>query len=323
MWRYLARRVGQAGAIIVLVATFTFFLIHLAPGDPFTATLDNPQISAETRETLRRQFGFDRPVPEQYARFVAGVFRGNLGYSHSMHVPVREALAATLPNTLLLMGLAVATSFVVGVAVGVVQARRRGSRTDRLLAAASLGFFSIPDFWLAVALMLVFGYWFKILPTSGMTDTVMYGFMSPAQRVLDRLAHLVLPVVTLTLVTAAVIARYQRAAMLDAVHQDYVRTARAKGLDERRVMLRHVLRNALLPVITLLGLAFPALLGGAVFVEQVFAWPGMGRATLTAIAQRDYHFVTASVIIGSAMVAIGSLLADVLYAVADPRLRTE
>jgi peptide/nickel transport system permease protein len=179
----------------------------------------------------------------------------------------------------------------------------------------------MPDFWLALMVMLTFAYWIPLFPVAGMTDAVMYGYWPAWRQLLDRLHHMVLPVATLTLLSTAVIARYQRSAMLDIMHDEYVRTARAKGVTERGVMRRHALRNALLPIITLFGLSFPALLGGAVFVERVFAWPGMGFLTVTAISQRDYHLVTAAVIVGSGMVVIGSLLADLLSAAVDPRLR--
>ena len=208
-----------------------------------------------------------------------------------------------------------------GIGLGVFQAVRRGTIADRAASAATLTFYSMPDFWLALMMMLTFAYWLPIFPVAGMTDAVMHEYWPVWRQWLDRLYHLVLPATTLTLLSTAVIARYQRSAMLDVVHDEFVRTARAKGLDERAVIRRHALRNALLPIITLFGLSFPALLGGAVFVERIFAWPGMGLLTVTAILQRDYHLVTAAVIVGSVMVVVGSLVADVLYAVADPRLR--
>jgi peptide/nickel transport system permease protein len=186
----------------------------------------------------------------------------------------------------------------------------------------TLFFFSIPEFWLALMVLLVFTYWLPLFPSSGMTspsfDYATFGLLG---KLGDRLRHLVLPTGTLALVISAVIARYQRAALLDVVHDDYIRTARAKGVAERTILARHALRNALLPVITLFGLAFPALVGGAVFVENVFGWPGMGSLTVSAINNRDYHLVTGSVIVASTMVVLGNLLADLLYAAADPRLR--
>ena len=312
-------RLLHAAAVVFLVTTLVFALIHLAPGDPFSAAMDDPRITDAVRERWRAQYGLDRPLPEQYVRYLASVARGNLGFSLSQGRPVSAALADAIPRTLLLMTIVLAASFATGMAVGIVQARFRGSAADRALGAASMFFYSMPDFWLAIVVMLVFAYHIQLFPTTRDVDPL-HELFGPWERFVDRVRHLVLPAGTLTLLTAAAIARYQRAAVLDASSQDFVRTARAKGVDERRVLLRHVLRNALLPVITLVGLAFPALLGGAVFVEQVFAWPGMGLLTTQAIAQRDYPLVVAAAMLGGVLVSAGSLLADLLYAAADPRL---
>ena len=321
MGQYIAARLAQGLAVIALVVSATFVLIRLAPGDPFAGTLDSPSVPPETRALWKARYGFDQPVPVQFVRYIALVARGDFGYSVSQRRPVGDVLIDALPNTLLLMGVALVASFALGIAIGVAQAVRRGSVRDRLLGGATLLFYSVPDFWLALMVMLTFAYWIPLFPVTGMVDAVMYPYWPLWRRILDRAHHLVLPSVTLTLLTAAVIARYQRVAMLNVVHDDYVRTARAKGVGEGAIVRRHALRNALLPVITLLGLAFPALLGGAVFVERIFSWPGMGLLTFTAITTRDYHLVSASVIVGSTMVVIGSLLADMLYAAADPRLR--
>jgi peptide/nickel transport system permease protein len=317
----VARRLLQAVVIVAIAATATFLLVQLAPGDPFTAMVDNPRIPPEVRERWRKQWGLDRPVHEQYVLYLRNLARRDLGWSFSQHRPVADAIADALPNTLLLMGVALIGAFGLGVAAGVVRAGYRSSLADRALGAGTLLFYSMPDFWLAIMAMLVFAYWLPIFPTSGMTTAVVYEYLSPAGKLADRLWHLVLPSTTLVLLTAAIIARYQRAAFLDVATQDFVRTARAKGLPERVVLWRHVLRNALLPVITLLGLALPMLVGGAVFIEQVFAWPGMGRLVVGAISARDHALVMAIVVMGSAMVTLGSLLADLLYVAADPRLR--
>jgi peptide/nickel transport system permease protein len=319
----VARRLLQAVVIVAIAATATFLLVKLAPGDPLGDLVTNPRVPAEVRERLREQWGLDRPVHEQYALYVRNLARGDLGWSLSQSRPVAHALVDALPNTLLLMGVALVGAFVLGVATGVVRAARRGSVADHALGAGTLFFYSMPDFWLAIMAMLVFAYWIPIFPTSGMTTPVIYDYLSPAGKLLDRLRHLVLPATTLVLLLAAIIARYQRAAFLDVATQDFVRTARAKGLTERAVLWRHVLRNALLPVITLLGLALPMLVGGAVFIERVFAWPGMGRLVIAAIEARDHSLVMATVILGSVLVTLGSLLADVLYVVADPRLRLD
>ncbi len=307
--------------IVAIVATVTFALIHLAPGDPFSAVMDNPNVNERVRATLRAQYGLDRPLPEQFVRYVGQLARGELGWSFSHDRPVREVLASALPNTLLLMAIALVGSFALGILVALIQVARRGSATDQALSAVSLFFFSMPDFWLAILALLAFTYWLPLFPVGGVVDPVMHDYMGLGARIVDRLRHLTLPALTLTLLASPGVARYQRAALLDVLPADYIRTARLKGLTEREILRRHALRNALLPIISLLGLSFPALLTGAFFIEKIFAWPGMGLAVLNAIGTRDYPLVVGGVILGSIMVTVGSLLADLLYAWADPRLR--
>ncbi|MDP9278880.1 MAG: ABC transporter permease [Gemmatimonadota bacterium] len=321
MVRYIGGRLVQAVVIVAIVATITFALIHLAPGDPFSAVMDNPNVSERVRATLRAQYGLDRPLPEQFVRYVGQLARGELGWSFSHDRPVREVLASALPNTLLLMAIALAGSFALGILIALVQVARRGSATDHTLSAISLFFFSMPDFWLAILALLAFTYWLPLFPVGGAVDPVMHDYMGFGGRIADRLRHLLLPALTLTVLAAPGVARYQRAALLDVLPADYIRTARLKGLTEREILRRHALRNALLPIISLLGLSFPALLTGAFFIEKIFAWPGMGLAVVNAIGTRDYPLVVGGVILGSIMVTVGSLLADLLYAWADPRLR--
>ncbi|HEY0528065.1 MAG TPA: ABC transporter permease [Gemmatimonadaceae bacterium] len=322
MLRYIANRVAQAAIVVALVAAITFVLIHLAPGDPFSDVLDNPNVSEAVRTHLRAQYGLDQPLAQQFARYVIQLAHGQLGFSWSYQRPVADVLLTALPNTLLLMTIALVGSFVLGILVALVQVRRRNSLTDRTLGGISLVLFSMPDFWFATLALLTFSYWIRIFPSSGMMDPVMHEYMGLGARILDRLSHLVLPALTLTLLASAGIARFQRAALLDVLPADYIRTARLKGLSERQVIRRHALRNALLPIISIVGLSFPALLTGAVFIEKIFAWPGMGHALVTAINSRDYSLVVGAVIVGSVMVTLGSLLADILYAWANPRLRT-
>ena len=321
MLRYIGGRLVQAVVIVAIVATITFALIHLAPGDPFSAVMDNPNVNERVRTTLRAQYGLDRPLPEQFVRYIGQLARGQLGWSFSHDRPVREVLATALPNTLLLMTIALAGSFALGILIALIQVARRGSATDNALSAISLFFFSMPDFWLAILALLAFTYWLPLFPVGGAVDPVMHDYMGLGARIADRLRHLALPALTLTILAAPGVARYQRAALLDVLPADYIRTARLKGLTEREILRRHALRNALLPIISLLGLSFPALLTGAFFIEKIFAWPGMGLAVVNAIATRDYPLVVGGVIIGSIMVTVGSLLADLLYAWADPRLR--
>ena len=315
------RRLAQSAVVIVLVSTVTFSLMHLAPGDPFSASLENQAVTEEVRNRWRAMYKLDRPLHEQYFAYLANVARGDLGYSFSKHRPVSAAIADALPNTIVLMSCGLIVAFASGIALGVFQAVVRGTFADRATSMASMFFYSMPDFWLALMIMLTFGYWIPIFPIGGVVDQTMYPYLGFWERIADRLHHLVLPVLTLALLAAAGIARYQRSALLDVVRQDFIRTARAKGAGERTVIVRHALRNALLPIITLFGLSVPALLGGAVFVEAVFSWPGMGYMTVEAIGTRDYPLVMASVILGGVMVALGNLAADIGYAAADPRMR--
>jgi len=319
--RYIARRLGQAAVIVAIVATITFALIHLAPGDPFSAVLDNPNVSETVRQTLRAQYGLDRPLTEQFVRYVSALAHGELGWSFSHDRPVLEVLGTALPNTLLLMVVALIGGFALGIFIALVQVSRRGSAVDRILGGITLLFFSMPDFWLAILALLSLTYWLPIFPVGGAIDPVMHEYMGLGGRIVDRLRHLALPALTLIALASATVARYQRAALLDVLPSDYIRTARLKGLTEGEILRHHALRNALLPIITLIGLSFPALLTGAFFIEKIFAWPGMGYAVVNAIGTRDYPLVVGGVIIGSIMVTIGSLIADLLYAWADPRLR--
>ena len=318
MRRLVAVRLLHAVVVLFLVTTIAFFLIHFAPGDPFS--FDQPAISGEVRERMRAAFGYDRPLLEQYARYLGNVATGNFGFSHLLQVPVSRVLAGALPRTLLLMGLALAISFALGIRLGVYEVIHDGTRRARASKGAALLLYSLPDFWFALMMLLVFAYWVPVLPAGGMTD-VMHEYMGTGQAIWDRIRHLILPLATLVLLFTALISRYQRAALLEVLPSEYVRMARAKGVVASEVVSRHALRNALLPMITLAGLAFPTLLGGAVFVERVFSWPGMGLMLINAIGVRDYPLVMASVVVGAVMVIVGNLLADIAYGLADPRVR--
>jgi peptide/nickel transport system permease protein len=321
--RFLARRLAHGAAVIFIAASLSFLLVHLAPGDPFSTTLDSASISPSVKETWRAAYGLDRPLVEQYFRFLAQLARGNLGPSLLQPGPASAVLADAVPNTLVLMGTALVLSFVIGIGVGSWQAARAGSRGDRVAGGTSLVAASLPEFWLAAVLLLVFAYRLRFFPAAGVVDLVMHDSMSPAGRLLDRLRHLALPALTLALLGSASIARYQRAALLDVLPQDFIRTARAKGVTDRLVLWRHALRNALVPTIVLLGLSLPTLLGGAVFVEQVFSWPGLGRIAAAAFHARDYQVVIGATIMGAVLVVAGGILADLLHAAVDPRVRAQ
>lgn len=321
MTRYLIVRLLQALGVVVFVTTLSFVVVHLAPGDPIATSLQGPGVTESVRQHWRTEYALDRPIQEQYVRWVRLAARGDFGFSFSQRRPVRDVFADAMPRTLALSGLAGMLSFLVGITVGLIQAERPNGARDRWLGRILLLLFSVPDFWLALMVLLLFALRLHVLPAGGLHDPVMYDYMSIGEKLLDVLKHLALPVLTLTVLTSASIARYQRAELLSVLPTDWMRTALAKGLSWRQAVRRHAFRNALLPTITLLGTSLGLVAGGTIFVEQVFSWPGMGYVTVTAIHSRDYPLVTAGVLIMSVVVVCGALLADVAVALADPRVR--
>jgi peptide/nickel transport system permease protein len=325
MASYIARRLLGSIPLVLGIATIIFFVVNLAPGDP-AALYFQQGVPPEVLEQIRRNFGLDQPIHIRYWRWMVAFFTGDFGYSYAHARPVLDIILETLGPTLVLAGATLVFIFVIGVVVGVLQSVRQHRPLDRILSVISLFFYSMPSFWLGLMLMLLFALkahewgWPIALPPTGMTS-VDHEFMSFGEQMVDRLRHLILPVLTLSLVMAAGIARYTRGQMLEVIRQDYIRTARAKGLPESQVVIKHALRNSLLPVITLLGLYLPLLFSGSVFVEVIFSWPGMGRVIVDSIFQRDYPLVMATSFIFALVVVLGSLIADVLYAVADPRIR--
>lgn len=316
----LLRRGGQGTIVIGAAALVTFTLIHLAPGDPFGEMANDPRVPPAVRAQLRHDFALDAPLPTQFAKWTWSVARGRFGYSHSHKRDVSAAIADAVPNTLLLMTVALTLSFAFGVGIALAQMWRPGSWIDRVLGTTTLVTWALPDFWLALVLLLAFSFWLPWFPAGGMVD-VTHDDLQLWSRVWDRLVHLVLPAGTLALLTAAQIARHQRLAIARANAEGFVRTAIAKGATPARALLHHAWRAALLPVITQFGIALPGLLGGAVFVESIFSWPGMGSLAIGAIGARDYPLVMACVLIGAVLVQLGSVLADLLHQLADPRLR--
>ena len=324
----ILRRVATAIPLLFGIATLIYFLVELAPGEPGQRHLA-PGMTSETIEQLRINRGLDQPMHVRYVRWLGGLAKGDLGVSFSENRPVADVIRDYLPATLLLSGCALFLAFLLGIVVGALQAVRQYSLFDSAASVVLLFFYSMPSFWLALMLILVGSLYARnvwelpiYFPPSGMTDIDHDGF-STIGRIADRARHLVLPTLSLSLVLAAGIARYMRGSMLEVIRQDLVRTARAKGLPERVVVFRHALRNALLPVITLIGLYLPFLFSGAVFVETIFSWPGMGRAIVTAVLARDYPVVVGISFFFAAIVVVANLVADVLYAVVDPRIRYE
>ncbi|MFI5310654.1 MAG: ABC transporter permease [Gemmatimonadales bacterium] len=321
MRRLLLTRAAQAAAVIAIVATLAFGLVHLAPGDPFSGSIEDPSVPAEVHDRQRSLWGYDRPLPEQYWRWIRNLARGEFGWSHTQSQEVSAVLRSTVPRTLLLMGAALALGLAGGVALGTWQAARGGSLAERTTGAAALLVLSVPEFLVALAALALFAVRWRLLPAGGMVDAAMHESFGLGGRAADIARHMVLPAGTLALVTAAAVSRYQRSAVLLVLPEEFIRTARAKGASERIVIVRHALRNALGPLIAISGLLLPALFGGAVFVENVFSWPGMGMTLVHGVGGRDYPLVLASVLVGSVLVSVGSALADVLAALADPRVR--
>jgi peptide/nickel transport system permease protein len=315
----LIRRLWHGLIVIAIVATVVFVLVRLAPGDPFATALENSRLTPALREQWRAAYGLDGGIGTQYARWITALLHGDLGFSTSTGQPVSHAIARALPNTLALMTVALIIAFTAGIAIGSWQAIRRDGIADHVLGAATLVGGALPDFWLSLIVLLAGAYWWRLFPVGGASDPLLPLAAGTAAILRDRAWHVALPALTLVILIAAPVARQQRGALLDRFASDWVRTATAKGVRPRTVFRRHVLRTALGPVVTLAGLAFPALVGGAVFVETVFAWPGMGRLAASAIAARDYHLVVGCVVVGSTMVVIGSTIADIVMQRLDPR----
>lgn len=319
MLHLIARRALTGGAVVLGVVTLTFLLLHAAPGDPAEQML-GPTATPEQLAAGRHALGLDRPLPVQYVAWLGQFARGDWGTSLVTGRPASRMLGQAWPATARLVLLSLILSYGLGLAIGALQAARHRTRLDTTLSVASVTVLALPGYWLGLMLVAVFTYLLRWLPAFGAA-----GFdvdeLSSWARFVDGLRHLALPLLTLTLIGAGAAARFTRGAMLDALEQPFVVAARAKGLTEGRVLVHHVLRHALIPVITLLGLSLPALFSGAVFVEAVFAWPGVGRVLVEAVQARDYPVVMAATAVSAALVIIGNVVADVVTGVVDPRVR--
>ena len=324
--RLLLRRLADAIVLYWLVVTLTFLLLRAAPGDPATLLVP-PTASAADAERLRAELGLDAPLIVQYARSTSGVLIGDLGESFASRRPVGAVLGEALPVSLGLGLVSLTLTFLIGVTLGFVQAARRGSALDATLTVTTTAIFAAPSFWLALSLIALCTYgaaawgfppWLR-LPAFGMRDPASEARGWAALGDIAR--HAVLPVVTLTAIGAAGIARYARTILADLMELPFVRTARAKGVGAARVHARHVLRVALPPIIVLFALSLPGVLAGSVFVETVFAWPGMGRLMVTAIGARDYPVVMGATVLYAAVVIVANLLGDLALPLADPRRR--
>lgn len=319
LWRYILGRLLQALPLLLGIIVVNFLLMALAPGDPVTVLLGEYPAPPEYVARLRDQFGLDRPVHVRLARYVANVAQGNLGFSFAYQMPVVRLVLDRLGNTLLLMGTAMTLAALAGVFLGVAAACRPHSRLDIGATALSLLGYSIPEFWLGQLLVLLFAVALGWLPAQGIRSTrEEYTGLAAA---LDLGRHLILPAAALAFRYIALIARITRAAMLEVMHQDFILAARARGVGGRRVLWRHGLRNAAIPVVTVIGYNYAFILAGSALVETVFGWPGIGRLLFDAILQRDIPVLLGVLLLVSVTVILVNLVTDVLYAYLDPRVR--
>ncbi|MEY2619012.1 MAG: hypothetical protein RL522_2014 [Pseudomonadota bacterium] len=315
-------RLFQGAGLVLAVVVLNFFLIHAAPGDPVeTIAGASGGMGEDVKAQLRLQYGLDQPIWIQLGVYLGRVIRGDLGFSYFFNLPVSDLIGERVPPTLLLMLVAVISAFLIGTTLGVLSSRKPNGWLSQFINTVSLLGFAAPVFWTGILLVILLASTFQVFPISGLRSVVNQD-MSPLQAALDVLHHLVLPSATLGLVYLAIYSRLARASMLDVLGADYIRTARAKGLAEGVVMYKHALRNALLPVITMLGLQFGNVLAGAILVETVFNWPGLGRLASESVLRRDYPTILGILLFSSIVVVVMNLLTDLCYRLVDPRIQT-
>lgn len=307
---------------LIGITLISFFIIQLAPGKPTDVLADlNPKMTPEARERLEKYYGLDKPIHIQYVMWLKRIVKLDFGDSFSTdRRPVWTKIKERMPITILINSLALILIFIIAIPIGVSSAVRPYSLYDKITTVVVFIGFAIPTFWLALLLMILFGVNLHWLPVSGLKSMGYEGF-SALSKIWDKISHLILPVLLEAFGGLAGYSRYMRSSMLEVVRQDYITTARAKGLAERKVIYKHALRNALLPVITLLGLSIPGLIGGSVIFESIFGIPGMGQLFYQAVTMRDYPVIMGILTIGAVLTLLGNLLADIGYAVADPRIR--
>jgi len=316
---FLLRRLAASLLLLLLVLTLAFFFLHLLPGDP-VHLFEGQRLPLAQQRNMERIYGLDRPLPEQYLAWISSVARWDWGTSLSQQRPVSTVLREALPATADLALAALAVEYALALLLGIASARRRGSALDHAVRVVTLLLYSQPVFWLGLMAILLFSYVWPVLP-AGHMRSVDADLMSPVGRLLDLARHLLLPALVIGLSTTGGTARYLRASLIEVMSQDYIRTARAKGLSERRVVWVHGLRNAVVPLIQVFAISLPLLLSGALIVEVVFSWPGLGRLTFLAISTRDYPLILGSTALSATLVILGNLVADVLHALVDPRVR--
>lgn len=313
MGRYILKRVLQAIPILIIVSVISFSLIKLAPGDPVQAFV-TPKMSAAQVEMVRHNLGLDKPVYIQYLRWASEVLKGDLGYSLVNYRPVTAQILERIPATLWLMGVSLVFSVITGITLGLLSAFYKGKLTDNIISFFSYIGISIPSFWFAMILIVTFSSKLGLLPSVGMRTIGVNSFW-------DLLKHTIMPALVLSIQNTAIITRYIRTNAITQMKEDYVRTAVSKGLTLKRVFTKHVLRNVLLPIVTILGMSLPELIAGAFITETIFGWPGMGRLGINSIFSFDYPLIMGITMISSVMVILGNLISDILYGIVDPRVK--
>ncbi|SDJ25802.1 ABC transporter permease [Natribacillus halophilus] len=313
MTTYIIRRILMTIPILIGISIISFGIMQFAPGEPTALDLD-PNISPEDREEQLDEMGLNDPIPVQYVRWAGNILQGELGTSFITNRDVGSMIWERLPNTLVLMISSTIMTMIVAIPIGIISAMRQYSARDYVFTFASFIGVSIPNFWLGLMLIIFLSVQLSLFPVGGV------GTLGGDFDILDRLHHLFLPALVLATADMAQMTRYTRTSMLEVKNQDYIRTARAKGFKERRVVYKHGLRNALMPLITMFGLLLPTFIGGSVVVEQIFTWPGIGHLFLESTFQRDYPVIMALTMFGAGLVVVGNLIADILYAIVDPRI---
>ncbi len=315
MGRYVIRRLLQSLPLLFAISVVSFAILKFTPGGPLSAYEGNPDFTEADRLRLEKAFGLDQPLPVQYVSWLGSFLRLDWGYSFASHQPVLSLIGERLPNTLYLMGTVFLVVLLIAIPIGVFTAMRQYSVFDHVVTGATFAFLSTPTFWLGLLLIILFGLQLRWLPLGGMATPGADFDLG------DRARHLILPVMTLALVQVGGHVRYLRASMLETIGQDFMRTARAKGLPERILVMRHAFKNAAIPLVTIVALDLPELFVGALVTEQIFGWPGMGRLFWDAATRSDYPVLQGILAVSSAFIILANLAADVLYGYLDPRIR--
>ncbi len=320
MKTYIIRRILQAIPLLLAISLLAFLVMQLSPGSYLNKVKMNPDVSPELIETMERQYGLDKSVPEQYFHWLWQLLQGNLGESFAYKIPVTQIIGSRIFNTLILSVAAMILAWGVSIPIGIYSATHKYSLGDNIFTSLAFVGLSIPNFFFALLLLFLIVRLNIPLPINGMTS-IMYDFLSPMGKVLDVLKHLLVPAIVLGTASMANLTRQMRGQMIDAMRSDYIRTARSKGLKERKVVYKHALRNAINPMITIFGFQISALLSGAALTETVTGWPGLGKMMLTAVRSKDLYLAMAGLMMGSVLLIVGNLIADVLLALSDPRIR--